>query len=99
MITRDEVNTALLNFKKQFGHAAMRKLIENVAGVTAMSEIRQSDFAAVLDACKKPPSLGTRIVNDDDSEAPASGAVPRSLEEIAPRAYSRWNAAGRRAAE
>lgn len=52
---REQMTDALLAFKRKHSHAAMRSLIERVAGVSAMSEIPETRYAAVVLACQQEP--------------------------------------------
>jgi hypothetical protein len=53
-ITRDDVTAALVAFKRANGAPALRSLLERVAGVTAISQVPNAKFAAVMQAVKSP---------------------------------------------
>ena len=48
---RSSMEQSLLRYKQRNGHAAMRALIERVAGVVAISEIPDDKIGDVIAAC------------------------------------------------
>ena len=57
----ETMQSALMLFKRQHGHAAMRALLEEVAGVSAISQVVDSKVEAVIEACEsdsKPNAKG-----------------------------------------
>lgn len=54
---RDAMNEALVAFKREQSHPAMRELLERVAGCSAMSEVPDDRIPAVLAACSAPPVI------------------------------------------
>jgi hypothetical protein len=75
---------ALQGYKQKFGHPAMRALLEQVASVTAASDVPENRMQAVISACvsgKPPAHIPLKTLSRT-----------RSVESIAGTAYARWNA-------
>jgi hypothetical protein len=50
VMTDATMSEALIQYKREHGHVAMRKLLQDVAGVNAISEVATADIAAVTEA-------------------------------------------------
>lgn len=76
---------ALVSYKEEHGHPAMRALLERVAGVSAISLVPESLVGAVLAAC-----IGGRVFGKADAPRPKPRRA-KSFEELAGPAFARWN--------
>lgn len=73
---------AVQGYKQKYGQPALRALLENVAGVTTASEVPESKMQLVISAC----AHGTMY-----ARLPPKKPSPSSIEDVAPRAWARWN--------
>jgi DNA-binding protein H-NS len=87
VMTDATMSEALIQYKREHGHVAMRKLLQDVAGVNAISEVATADIAAVTEAavagCKTKP-------------APKAKASPKpnfADQNFVNGVYARWNGA------
>ncbi|MBN9602895.1 MAG: hypothetical protein J0G33_08185 [Afipia felis] len=73
---------ALQGYRDKNGQPAVRALLENIAGVTAASEVPESKMQMVISAC----AHGTIY-----ARLPSKKSSPSSIEDVATRAWARWN--------
>ena len=88
----DEMTRALQTYRGRYTQAAVRALLERVAGVTAASLVSPEQFDAVISASRKSPEEnGLRLerANDDDDSGEVSAGA--TLDSIAADAWSRFN--------
>jgi len=98
--TRQDMNAALLAYKGKYDQFSVRALLESVAKVKAMSEVREHQFAAVIAACAKPPSAYGVEPRDDFGTGASKAKTPKSMAELDTKEiYARWNSAKGRSAE
>ena len=82
MLTRLDVMRALRNRAERKNLAEANRVILAVAGTTELGAIEPELYGAVVEA-----------LSGGGDSAPASGSVPKTFDEVATRAFAKWNGA------
>ncbi|OYU90125.1 MAG: hypothetical protein CFE29_14090 [Bradyrhizobiaceae bacterium PARB1] len=84
------MSRALLQFKRDHSHAAMRTLLQEVAGVSAISDVPEDKIDDVIAACESD-----RDWSKPGAKAKAGPKPDFNSPEFVQGVYARWNGAAR----